>query len=485
MASRAGIPVLMVMMSVAAWSVPSSILGLQGIPLQMDWVDVNGDGRQELVALMRVVSTQAEVDTYLVGQSLRGLYEEKAVQESYLVTCEMRGDRWEEVWRKDLGRRDVIGFVVEKAPDARLHLWDEAGMANYAWQRGGWVLHGTTGYPERLLSVRSAFSQFPFWVGKGDEARWLIPDAHGIHVVGQATEWLPYPWPAESRVDRNRGMHLLTVPLPDLLDVDHMGQWDLVFSHGEEKTVVDLAQLNVSRSIEQPGRLRDMDGDGLADLVVMETRDEDLESMRDLRHLQSRLQVFIAREAFQFSARPDVEQTIQGLAIESEDGLSLPSAFLHLDGDSRVDLASVAIKLSALQVAKLVSLGRMKITFLLFLYRQDEAGRFQMVGQEPFDVEWRLNVRRLSLPAFPQLLADLNGDGTKDLFVRDKRQIRIHPITDQGIDEHGQTRVEIPRVMMEPTEILASDLDGDGSDELLVLRVDRMRTFLKVLRGGA
>lgn len=168
------------------------------------------------------------------------------------------------------------------------------------------------------------------------------------------------------------------------------------------------------------------------------------------------------------------------------DGWVILAQARDFDGDGRADLIVPRLPKLGVMSALRVLLSR-KISFDLWVFRNE--GGPGIVSQEPvwkrtFDIEIVLSGEEGQFSATARLLTgfyDVNGDGLVDLVSRNETgdRLTVH-LGDRAawIRDEPAMEIEIPSVdEWSESDLRASDLDGDGRDDLLV-------TYGPVRRGA-
>ena len=461
---------------------------LEGLPLQLEWFDVNADGHSDLVALMLLSQTEGRVDTFMEDGKLRGFYEDYHVKEKYLATVLYEHGTWREADRISLGTDAILGFALGPADPTQLMLWRKEALFRHEWSGDGWRNKDRFATRGLLAGQSVQLSGFPFWQTSERGAVWLIPDLDGIHLVyaDEANErdryrFLPYPDFMFGEADQPRERHSLEFSMPRMIDIDAGPFPELVFQGNGLASGRDLAAPNIRFDGAAQGTLMDMNGDGLADLVEVE-EPEDIDRRKDLPKLKTRVRTFLATAPLKFSATPQNDQMVPGLLLTDVDSeIKLAEPFMDINGDKLPDLAGMAFKLSTFQIAKLVATGRFTITFLLHLNVQQANGTFKTVPDGPFEMVWRINIRRLRLPELAQVAADFDGDGWVDLLMEKGSRLEITPVTGAGYQRSRKWSQKLPDPVRNPDQVYGKDMTGDGKAAFVAVKFESRRTTIAVL----
>lgn len=472
------------------WAVESNLV-LEGLPIQVEWTDLDGDGRQDLLALMLVTQTEGQMDTTFQDGRLIGYYEDLTVKEKYLATYLWQGDHLQLARRMDLGTQQVLGFSLFANEAPALALWLADGLAVHHWQDNAWFLQATYATPGFLGQQSVQMSEFPFLQASTAGPIWLVPGLGGFYQVplrgvndpASQPIYNPYPAHAAEQPGVRDGVHQLTYMVPRPLDVDVDGELDLLIHGGEAATVIPFAGRRASQYAVGEGALADLNGDGLLDRVLT-SEVGDIERRKDLPKVKTKVAVHHASGPFVFADEPSVEQDVPGFVLQAEDsGLQLADPFLDLNGDGLLDIAGVAFKFSAFQIAKVVVTGRFTLTFLLQLSIQQSDNTFAPLPGGPFEMKWTFNIRRMKMPTFAQMTGDFNGDGWVDILMNEGKRIEITPLSAAGYETDSMWKVRLPRSLRDAEQVFGRDLDGDGRDELILVKTERRQTRLGVLEA--
>lgn len=460
-------------------------IDLEGVPLQMEWVDLNGDGHQDLVALMLRTKTEGTMDTWLDEGGLRGLYSDQTMREKLLVTCLYADGAWKSRQTRELGQTPVLGFALSKTAAGHfLMLWQNEKLERSQWRDGQWVVERELPTPGLLAREAASLSDFPFWYEDDAGAFWVVPDFGGVRVVdvvNDSARLLAYPRKAFEGSSTGPGGHRIKLPLPKLLNLDRDPRPELTFNADEHLLGYALGdgQARFDRDLE--GTLADFNGDGLLDLMIGE--EGDMDSLKDLPKVQTKVRTYLATEPMVFSKTPTADQFVPGMVMAGDDsGPQLAPPFLDINGDGRVDLAGIAFKFSIFQAAKVMITGTMTFKFLLSLSLQNPDGSFRTLAGGPFPMTWKINIRRLRMPSFAQLVADFDGDGWIDIMLPSDDAVQITPVTAAGISATPYKR-NLPKQLRDPDQLYGRDLDGDGRASLVAVKLAQNRTTIGILEG--
>lgn len=457
-------------------------LRLEGLPLQLEWLDLNGDQKLDFVALLIRTQVEGTFDTSYEAGGIRGFYQEETSKEKFLATYLNTGDGFKLGQQMELGKDTVFGIAVENRNQPRLVLWRQKELQLFQWAQQNWQLHTTQPTPGFLGQQLIAGSSFAFWHPTDSGSYWIVPDLNGLHLRNAdqdfKPEFLEYPTVSRRSVIQGGDQHQVKISLPRFTDVNGDKVPELLFESEQGAAAFAMNDTANVWTYEGEGKLADFNNDGLLDKleVVEET---DVDGLKDLKKVKSRIQILPGVDHLQFGETPLIDQWTPGWVISQDDeGILLPEPFIDLNSDGRLDLAGISLRLNFWQLAKVATLGRIRIKFLLHLSAQQEDGSFRELTGSPFEFSWRLNIRKLRLPDFAQVTGDLDGNGWTDLMVQKKDHIAVTPIHNGGIDLAQTWKVKLPRAMRDPDQVFARDLDNDQRDDIVVLKLGRNHTLL-------
>lgn len=461
-------------------------IDLEGVPLQMEWTDLNGDGHLDLVALMLRTKTEGAMDTWFDEGGLRGVYADQTTREKLLITCLYANGTYGRTHTRELGQTPVLGFALSKTAAGHfLMLWQNEKLERNRWIDHAWTLERELSTPGLLAQEAASLSEFPFWQEDDRGAYWVVPDFSGVRVVDLADErqrLVAYPVTAFESSSTGPAGHRIKLPLPKLLNLDADPRPELTFIDDDHLLGYALAEGGARYDRALDGALADFNGDGLLDLMTGE--EGDIKRLKDMATVETKVRTYLATAPMVFSKTPTADQFVPGMVINGDngDGPQLAPPFLDINGDGRIDLAGIAFKLSIFQAAKVVVTGHMSMKFLLSLSLQNPDGSFRTLAGGPFPMTWKLNLRRLRLPSFAQLAADFDGDGWIDIMLPGDDAIAITPVTAAGIGSKPWKR-PLPKALRDPDQLYGRDLNGDGRASLIAVKLTNNHTLVGILEG--
>lgn len=474
---------LIVCTAAFAFGGKDTTLELSGLPLQMEWVDIDGNGQLDLVALMIETKTEGNMDTWMEGGALRGMYADQTTREKYLATWLQENGSWTKTHHIPLDRTGVLGFALSKTElGTYLMLWQNTALLRHRWQNSAWELERSLGTPGLLAEEAASLADFPFWFEDAQDAFWMVPDFGGIHVWSINTDsrhMLAYPEATFEKSKLSDLGHRIEMPLPRLKMIDGDARPELTFLDDGDLLGYTLGESIPAFQTEVEGMLTDLNGDGMLDLLMAE--ETDIDRLKDLPKVKTHIRTYLAHAPLQFAENATADQMVPGmLAQDDDDGIQLADPTLDINGDGRTDIAGIAFKFSVWQAGKVLITGRMKFKFLLSLSVQQEDGSYRALAGGPFPMVWKINIRRLRMPSFAELTADFDGDGWIDIMMEKSNKLLITPVTADGIGQKPWKR-SIPRRLREPDQVYGRDLDGDGRSSFVVVKFLKEKTLVGML----
>jgi hypothetical protein len=199
----------------------------------------------------------------------------------------------------------------------------------------------------------------------------------------------------------------------------------------------------------------DINGDGVADLVVRRQQYQDAIDQSDS------YRIFYGRRSEQglnFAAEPD--------ALIHTEGMQLEPIFEDVNGNGRKDFGTITASIGIGTIIRALLTGGANMDILF--YGMDDDGRF---ATEP-DYRQRARVEisiRSGQAHMPLLrLADLRGEGSKYLVVGEGTDaMRLYAAdADQLFVRRGERiAMQLPR---DNSNVLVADLTGNGKDDLVL-----------------
>ncbi len=267
-------------------------------------------------------------------------------------------------------------------------------------------------------------------------------------------------------------------------DVDGDGRGDLVAASRHELRVFEqdpeggfserasrrlaLGRISAEDHVRNAGSVRvdgaDLDADGRLDLLISS-------SSGGLFDAVTRTTLHLNRGGRWKLDAPDQE-------FVDADGLRA-TMLLDLDGDARAELVAVRIPTSVMEIAE-VLLTR-EIDAEISVYRRGGEALFAVPPWHRWTigVGWSLDTFR-TRGFVPTLLADLNGDGVRDLLGSgDGDRLEVH----LGDREAGFAKRHATQRLDTGGRIRFGDLDGDGLDDIVLYDPRRPDAPVRVLRN--
>ncbi|MCF1431618.1 MAG: VCBS repeat-containing protein [Shewanella sp.] len=243
------------------------------------------------------------------------------------------------------------------------------------------------------------------------------------------------------------------VPLPDYLAVSQpingLEWWWQRDAWGEEP---DQSKL-VHRFVEH---IEDVNADGISDLVVRYARSSGvLNRVNDY-------EIYYGRQRggrLGFGREADT--------VISGEGTLTGIEFVDLDGDRRQEVLVAGFDISLSQVISALLSG--SIDEDVYLFKLNNAGQYSKKPGFADTVELSFSFSSGETGEPVILLADINGDGFKDLLLSgDEQHLTIFPgRAGAGMFVSRSNKVRLP-LPQKGDLLLADDINGDGRDDLLI-----------------
>ncbi len=242
------------------------------------------------------------------------------------------------------------------------------------------------------------------------------------------------------------------------------GAYGLAFQFGDASVASLLLGLRRRDEHTILHGFRDLDADGIADLITLTV------SGRSPLRLRGRYDVHLGRPTpggTTFPAKPDTSVQAPGKSSGGQPWGYAAQRFLDYDGDGLIDTAMSAVNTSLGGMVRAMAANSISMELSLYGFRD---------GGYPAKPDWQGRVRTRFAPLdrrgpqFPTVLVgDVNGDGRSDLLTGERwDELRVflgsagpEPLAAQPIS----LRVPIPG---NERNALLMDLDRDGSDEVVI-----------------
>jgi len=311
---------------------------------------------------------------------------------------------------------------------------------------------------------------------------------------GAADRW--YPMPEVRSVDGDAFPDLVFAGLaPDKGDVDvFLGRGGGRFAPLREIALdchdrgSDLRR-HAEASDEWPwpedvAALRDLDGDGRAELVVgieQSRGDSFRKELKDAKKPISTYRFFDLDGDLAVERNPYFEMQVVGHTMEGfEDDDEVDTSgspfrleqFVDLDADGRQDLVTITLQFSIFQVIRILASKKLSIGVDFHIYAQQPDRSFREVPDLDLSEKLKFDLNNLKIGRFAQFAGDFDGDGLRD-FVHLGRGAKVtvhrgrpgcrYPANPDLTIELDQEPASLDLVRIE-------DLDGDGRSDIRVTR---------------
>ncbi len=216
-------------------------------------------------------------------------------------------------------------------------------------------------------------------------------------------------------------------------------------------------------------QVKDINRDGLADLVVSQSRG-------GIKSLESNIRIYLCKIRDGYNETPSFSRNISN---------SAGMAYLHdLNNDGRIDIVIPALKIGITALMKMLILNRLDLG--LDIYLQEAGGRYP---DEPslstsISATVDLNAGNISLGENIAVTGDFNGDNLSDFLIEtgDGTLDIYFGVAGTVLASNPGWSYKLPK----PSSILAADCDNDGISEILAFyrsaQLDRDK--IRVVRVG-
>ena len=293
------------------------------------------------------------------------------------------------------------------------------------------------------------------------------------------------------REDLQLASRRLHYPLPNLDDLNGDGFPELVLLHPNrrfndpwiaENKAGQFEPLRRPLQVEGQAResgivfLGDLDDDGRAEYVREEPQvDEDAgfrDEMKTAKVPPYRYWIYDTSDAFGLQGEPQVfDSTGYAFGADSDAEFPLPGGFQDLDGDGRLDLVTITLDFTMMQLVRIMVTQSISIGLDFHIRCQQPDGTFKQVKGLDLSGKFKVRLNDLRIGQLSQFAGDFDGDGRAD-FVQMGRGKRasIHRGS-SGCRYPAQPDLEI-ELEQEPKNlslVRVDDYDGDGLADLVVV----------------
>ena len=247
------------------------------------------------------------------------------------------------------------------------------------------------------------------------------------------------------------------------LPFDFDGAYALGFQFGDAS--VPALLLGTGERIEHTvlHGFRDLNGDGIADLVALSL------SGRSTFRLRGRYDVHFGRPipgGTAFASAPDTTAVAPGSAVGLAWGYATQH-FLDFDGDGDTDMAMTAVDIGIGGMVRAMAANSISIELALYRQRDGEypakpdATRRVRTPFAPFDKKG---------PLFPTVLVgDVDGDGRQDLLTRERWDELSVFLGTPGPDPLASRAIKVSVAMpADERHARLADLDHDGKQDVII-----------------
>lgn len=237
--------------------------------------------------------------------------------------------------------------------------------------------------------------------------------------------------------------------MPSRLALSGRDWWDRRDAYGES---LDQSNL-LYRKVEE---LKDINHDGLIDLVVRYSRSSGvLDKSNDYEIYLGTAQ----KGKLVFPLKPD--------SVVKADGVLTDLKFVDIDKDEKSEVLVAGLDIGLSQIIGALLSG--SIDQDMHLFRQDAKGNFGDSASVSKRVEIKFSLTSGESGSPVVALADLNGDGLKDLLLSDGDDGLQVYLGEPGDKVFGSRSQEVKLTLpQDGDKLITEDLNGDGREDILI-----------------
>jgi hypothetical protein len=231
----------------------------------------------------------------------------------------------------------------------------------------------------------------------------------------------------------------------------------------------------------------DLDGDGPAEYLTEAEvpTDDDAGMRKEMQAAKKPTMRYTAHRMlpdFAMQAAPYRRFEAEGYALEADNGGSdagfhFPGGLQDLDGDGRLDLISVSLDFSLLQIVRVLATQSISLGLDFHIWCQTEDGDFKRVSGLDLSGKFKIRLKDVRFGQLSQFAGDFDGDGMADFLQIGKgKTVTIHR-GKAGCSYPAKPDLvlklkDVPRNL---ALVQVRDLDGDGLSDLLVTQAQKVK----------
>ncbi len=220
----------------------------------------------------------------------------------------------------------------------------------------------------------------------------------------------------------------------------------------------------------------DVDGDGQAELVkeTMLADDEGgfRHEMRTAKQPPYRYEIFRTDDSFRPLGTPATfESTGYAFGADSDAEFPLPGGFQDLDGDGLLDLVTITLDFSMMQLVRIMVTQSISIGLDFHIRCQGTDGKFKRVEGLDLSGKFKVRLNDLRIGQLSQFAGDFDGDGRADFVQMGRgKRVSIHRGSDGcGYPARPDLEIELEQEPKNLSLVKVGDFDGDEFADLLVV----------------